>query len=646
MKNNDIRSRMLLASLLPVTLVAIVLAVVFLQARFSDLDGAHNQRARSVARQLATASEYGLFSENIAHLQSIATGALREPDVRSVAIVDGRGLVLVRAGQPGYTRLPTLSQQEDVQLDVATRTDLLMQPIVEKQIKLDDLFEVEAAGAAAKPFLLGHVVMEFSRQALIERQHAMVLVGMAITLGGLLLGGILAVRLGRGVLRPILRVSDMIERIGQGDLSVRVPVSPNGLLHELKSGLNQMAQSLEANRDELEQRIASATQALREKKEEAETATLAKSRFLAAASHDLRQPTHALGMFVARLAQLPHDAQTNDLIKSLEASVRATQDLLDGLLDVSRLDAKAVAVQLRPFALADMFEQLRTHLGGTATGKGLRLRIRPTTVALMSDATLLQRILLNLVSNALLYTQHGGVLLACRVAADGKHARIEVWDSGIGIAPEHQQEIFKEFYQVGNAARERSRGLGLGLNIVQRSAQLLGHRLALDSRLGQGTRFSIEVPLAPLDAVVDRRSPERTIGFHDFAGLLVLVVEDDALARKALVSLLESWGCVVGAAPGLSAALQLLANGLAPAVLVSDYRLGEGKNGIEVIGQLRRAAGWSIPACLISGDTDAALMQAASAELTLLHKPVRPAKLRSLLRRLGAKAQTEDADLV
>jgi CheY-like chemotaxis protein/two-component sensor histidine kinase len=398
-----------------------------------------------------------------------------------------------------------------------------------------------------------------------------------------------------------------------------------------------MAERLESGRDEMEQRIALATLELREKKEEAETATLAKSRFLAAASHDLRQPTHALGMFMARLAQLPHDAETGHLIAHLDASVQAMQDLLDALLDISRLDAHAVQVQRRPFALAHIFDQLHVGLTSTAVEKNLRLRVRPTGVWLLSDPTLLHRIMLNLVANALRYTRDGGVLVACRVASDGKHARVEVWDSGIGIAPEHHQAIFREFYQVGNSERDRSKGLGLGLNIVERTAHLLGHRLQLRSSPGLGTRFSIEVPLAPPGAAMDMPSPLEARTFDDLANLVVLVIEDDALAREGLVSLLASWGCVVVVAEDLSTALWHLKSGVVPDVIVSDYRLRDGDNGIDTIRQLRAAAGQPIPACLMSGDTDPNLMQSArDAGLTLLHKPVRPAKLRSLIRRLAA----------
>ncbi|NMM19706.1 MAG: response regulator [Rhodoferax sp.] len=647
MKMVDIRTRMLLAALLPVTLIAILLAGVFLASRFGDLGEAYHQRARSLARQLATASEYGLFSDNITHLQTIASGALRESDVRSVAIVNAQGDVLVFAGKAGFKTPPVLSRQEDEKFDPVKRTDLLSQPVTASQVRLDDLFEANAAGAEAPSPVLGHVLIEFSRDALFQRERDMLLLGLAVTLACLLFGGVLAVRLGRGVIHPILSVSRIIERIGRGELSARATVLPGDPLRDLQQGLNLMAERLESGRDELEQRVAMATLELRQKKEEAETATLAKSRFLAAASHDLRQPTHALGMFVARLAQLPHDAQTSQLIGNLEASVQALQNLLDGLLDISRLEAKAVQVQLRPFALAELFDQLQHGLTISAVEKGLLLRVRPTAVWVMSDATLLHRILLNLVVNALRYTRQGSVLVACRVAGDGQHVRIEVWDSGIGIAPEHHEAIFKEFYQVGNTERDRSKGLGLGLNIVERTAQLLGHRLQMHSTLGGGTRFSLLVPLVPLGAAMAVPVPQPVETLNNLAGLVVLVVEDDALAREGLVSLLESWGYVVGVADGLSAALSQLEAGLIPDVIVSDYRLRDEENGIETIRQLRTKAGWLIPACLMSGDTDAGLMQAAKdASLTLLHKPVRPAKLRSLIRRLAADVQANGADLV
>lgn len=650
----NIRDRVLMAALLPVTLVAFLLSAVFLVGRVGDIDEAHNQRARSVARQVASASEYGMFSSNTSSLQAVAAGAMREPDVRSVVILDARGQVMAKAGKAGYAGLSALGAQESAWNDETTRHDLLVQPVVATVVKLDDLFEGVTPAGGDQPQLLGHVVIEMSRQAVQAHERDMLLLGLAVTLGGLLFGGFLAVRIGRGVIGPILRVSDMIGRIGRGELSARGEVRPDDPLRDLQRGLNQMAERLEQGRDELEQRVTQATRELREKKEEAESATLAKSRFLAAASHDLRQPTHALGMFVTRLAQLPHDEETQHLVVNLEASVRAMQDLLDALLDISRLEAQTVKVNPRPFPIAELLAKLRNGLSPMAIDKGLHLRVRTSSAWVMSDPVLLHRILLNLVNNALRYTQRGSVLLACRKVRNGSHVRIEVWDTGIGIAPEHQQDIFREFYQVGNTERDRNKGLGLGLSIVERTATLLGHTLRLDSNPGRGTRFSIEVPAGLPDVQVAHAVAMEALPIDDLAGLGVLVIEDDKLAAQALSTLLESWGCQVTEVDGLDGALARLAQGVVPDVIVSDYRLRAGENGIETVARLRAAAGRHIPACLMSGDTQADVMQMArESDLILLHKPVRPAKLRSLIRRLrqeamggaAVKFQADGADL-
>jgi signal transduction histidine kinase len=632
----DIRARMLLAALLPVTLVAVLLSSVFLSGRYADLDEAHQQRARSLVRQLASASEYGLFSANTSSLQSIAAGALRESDVRSVLILDAQGQTLAVAGWTGQVVLPALGTQEQHWVDARTGHDLLIQPVSPSQLQLDDLFEGRGRADVADVPPLGHVVMEVSRAGVVSRSQDMLAIGLAVTLGGLLFGSVLAVRIGRGVIRPILRVSRMIERIGAGELGVRGEVRPDDPLRDLQQGLNQMAEHLQQGRDELERRVVLATAELRSKKEEAETATRAKSRFLAAASHDLRQPIHALGMFVARLAQLPHDRETRHLIANLEASVRAMQDLLDALLDISRLDADAVRVQLQPVPLAPLFEQLRGALMPVATDKGLRLRVRDSALWVQSDPTLLHRILLNLVSNALRYTGHGGVLVGCRRSRGGSHLWLEVWDTGVGIPAEHQQDIFREFYQIGNPERDRSKGLGLGLNIVDRTARLLGHELKLCSVPGHGTRFRLELPLAPagdLQALMAAEQPQQLV---DVRGLRILVIEDDRQSAQALRGLLDSWGCVVAVVEGLQGALTVVDGGFVPDLVLSDFRLRAGESGMQTLQTLRTQLERPFPACLMSGDTDPELIQACrDAGLPLLHKPVRPAKLRTLIRRLA-----------
>lgn len=638
MKTPDIRVRMLVAALLPVSLLGVLLTVVFMMARFDDITEAYQVRTRSVARQLALASEFGLFAGNRPQLLALARGALRESDVRWVAIFDHQGQTLASAGEAWHDVLPPLSSVETQHLNARGAFDVLAQPVYASGIQLDDLYEDSHTSVRAQAVPLGHVVVALSRESVAVQQRGILLLGGLISALGLLFGLVLAVRLSAGVIRPMMRVSHLIERIGNGDFSaaarVQAQTPPQDPLRELQNNLIQMADRLAGARQDLEYQVTTVTQALRDKKEEAELATQAKSRFLAAASHDLRQPVHALGMFIARLAQLSHDAQTRQLVGNLQASVSAMQNLLDGLLDISRLEANAVQVSFEKFPLMELFERLGHDLGSLAQDRGLRLRIRPCSVWVRSDPALLYRILLNLVGNALRYTEKGGVLVACRCPGNSVQARIEVWDSGLGIAPEHQEDVFKEFYQVDNPARQRSLGMGLGLSIVRRSCHLLTHPLELVSRLGVGTRFCVGVPrvvpgtIPALAALDTSRAPEVLQG-------TVLVVEDDDMVRQALVGLLQSWGVTVAEASDLKSAQSLIEQGVLPSLIISDYRLNDKLNGILVVAQLRRQLGGTVPACLVSGDIDPALIQAAQeAQLTLLHKPVRPAKLRSFLRYL------------
>ncbi len=630
-----IRSRMLVAALLPVALVVVVLVGAFGLSRVGDLDEAHRQRAKLLVRQVALASEYGVFSGNTSSLQAVVNGVLREPDVRAVAVFDTRGVMLANAGTPSFTDYEAVQTPAYARQIQAAGVDAVSEPIRSNNVQLDDLFAAQAPDKPAQSSVLGYAVMEVSRNGLAEREREMVLVGLVIGLLGLSLGSFLAMRLGEGVVQPVLQVSKTIGLIGQGDFHATPALNPLDPLFELQASLKQMAIRLAWGRDEMEQRVAAVTQELRLKKEEAENATLAKSRFLAAASHDLRQPTHALGMFVARLEQLSLEPQTRELVGNLEASVQAMQDLLDGLLDLSRLESGAVQVQVKQVSVQTVLEAVQAALEPVAADKGLRLRVRPTALWAHTDAVLLQRIVMNLGHNALRYTERGTVLISCRSVDAGQNLRIEVWDSGIGISPEHQTEIFKEFYQVGNSGRGRSYGLGLGLNIVERSAQLLGHTVAVRSGLGCGTRISLTLTQARAPESPHAVAPAVAEPFPRAGGQRVLVLEDDASAREAVTELLDSWGYQARAAATVGQALDWLRQGFLPDAIVSDYRLGEGDNGLQAIGRLRALAGADIPACLMSGDTDGGLMQAAKdANLTLLHKPVRPAKLRSLLRRL------------
>jgi signal transduction histidine kinase len=557
----------------------------------------------------------------------------REPGVKAVLVFDAEGHIVARSGETAIHAFGELQGSDYVTRQRQRLVDVQTAPILPSTVPIDDLFAQEGPTQVTS---LGNALIEVSRQELEGKKRDALLTVIWIGAIGMLLGGLLAYRLGNWVVGPIVRISHMVRRIGEGNLTIQDEIADGDPLWELQVSLNQMATRLSWGRDELERQVETVTQALRLKKDQAESATLAKSRFLAAASHDLRQPSHALGMFVARLGQLPMDAQMRQLVDNLEISVQAMQDLLDGLLDLSRLDSGNLQIRISVVDLNELLSSVRSSLESMAEAKGLRLHIRPTRLWAFSDASLLQRMVINLVINAIRYTERGTVLVACRPDAQGKGVRIEVWDSGIGIPAEHHEDIFKEFYQLSNRAGDRNFGMGLGLNIVQRSAALLGHRIALRSQVGCGTRFTLILEAAPHSQTAPQSPanlPQTVSG--DIGGMRLLLIEDNDNAREAVQGLLQSWGCTVRVASSLAEAMQQLSDAWVPDAILSDFHLGTTEDGMVCIQTLRAMTGQHIPACLISGDTnDDFLQSVVAADLPLLHKPVRPAKLRSLLRRM------------
>jgi signal transduction histidine kinase len=638
MMGRAIRTRMALASVAPVLLVVLTMVSIFWQGRVQDLEASHQQRVELLARQVALFSAYGLFSGNSASLHSVVLQMQREPGVLAVQVFDADGKPVASSGTPVSQRFEVLADPDYAMRQRQRNMDVRIEKILPAVLPIEDLFSEGDLPQATQTMVLGSAVIQISRQELNAKKRDALLTAAWVGAVGMLLGGLLAFRLGNWVVGPLVRVSQMVKRIGQGDFSIPAPVPDTDPLQELQASLNQMAKRLAWGREELERQVEKVTHELRLKKEQAESATRAKSRFLAAASHDLRQPSHALGMFVARMGQLPMDAQMRQVVDHLEASVLAMQDLLDGLLDLSRLDSGNVPVRMGAVDLNEVLTAVRSTLEDVAEAKGLRLRVRPTTLWAFSDAMLLQRMLVNLVINAIRYTEHGSVLVACRPHAQGQGVRIEVWDSGIGIPAEHHENIFQEFYQLANRAGDRNFGLGLGLNIVQRSAHLLGHHIALRSQVGRGTRFSIVLDTAmAAQSTPGPASEGLPLSPGTVAGMHILVIEDNANSREAVQGLLQSWGCRVLVAANRQQALEQLQMGGVPDLILSDFHLGAAENGLECIEALRAQAGTSIPACLMSGETHENFLQAVKdADVPLLHKPVRPAKLRSLLRRMQA----------
>jgi signal transduction histidine kinase/CheY-like chemotaxis protein len=430
-----------------------------------------------------------------------------------------------------------------------------------------------------------------------------------------------ALAIARRIAAPVKALETGAMQLAAGRLDHRVRVDTGDELEVLADQFNAMAETIGRSHEELEQKVEARTRELA-------LANRAKSHFLAAASHDLRQPMHALGLFVAQLLAKPQTVEQRGLVDRIHASSQAMNALLDSLLDISRLDAGAVTPQAIDFPLDRLFARMRAEFEPLAQEKGLELRIASTSVWLRSDPVLLGRIVQNLISNAVRYTPRGSVLVGCR--RRGAAVRIDVIDSGPGIPEEARKHIFREFYQLANPEHDRSKGLGLGLAIVERLAQLLDHRVEIASRAGRGSRFSLTVTRgAPCSA----SAPPEAIETGIPRGTLVSLIDDDALAREAMRGLMSSWGCeVVPAASAAEAALKLAAYRRMPDLIVSDFRLAGGGTGLQAIAQLRSAFAAQIPACLVTGDTSTDVLGAIEcAGLHALTKPVAPLRLRALI---------------
>jgi two-component system, sensor histidine kinase len=336
-------------------------------------------------------------------------------------------------------------------------------------------------------------------------------------------------------------------------------------------------------------------------------------------------------LFVTQLRDEKDKAEKTRLIARIDAAVSAMNELFNELLDMSRLDAGVLVPSISEFPVDQLLKRIEMTFAAAALESDLRLRVAPSNAWIRSDFILLERVLLNLVSNAIRYTQAGGMVVGCRRRVGV--LRIEVWDSGIGIPQDQQHDIFGEFYQLPTGGRDSRGGLGLGLAIVDRLCRLLDHPIAVTSTPGVGSRFVISVPLtAPvtLTAHLPQPAVDRAMGKS------VMVIDDDALVLDGMCGVLKSWGCSVVTGTSEDTALAALSDGeRRPDIIISDYRLRDGRTGIDVIERIRRAFGAPIPAFLISGDTSPELLREAKASgYYLLHKPVLPIALRSVISQL------------
>lgn len=443
-----------------------------------------------------------------------------------------------------------------------------------------------------------------------------------VMLGALGLALFASLLLTRSMVVPIRALRDGAVRIGGGDLSHRISIETNDELEALGNQFNAMATRLEESHATLERKVEERTHQL-------EMANLAKSRFIAVASHDLRQPLHALGLFVGQLRGRIQAKERSLILSRIDLALAAMNELFNALLDISKLDAGAMSPSFTSFSVAQLLKYIEMTFAEVAKEKGLSLRIVPCDVWIRSDFILLERIMFNLVSNAVRYTALGKVVIGCR--RKGSHLTIEVWDSGPGIAVDHRQNIFSEFYRIARSENDRRGGLGLGLAIVDRLCRLLNHPIRLISAEGKGSCFAVSVPIATKRERTEEHLPIRN-RIDISRGKSIVVVDDDPLVLEGMSGLFKSWGCEVVTASNKEAVLAALSEQrIAPDLIISDYHLPRGMTGIEVIEAVRGALRAPIPAFLISGDTDqSSLRDAESKGFHLLHKPVEPMALRAM----------------
>ena len=385
---------------------------------------------------------------------------------------------------------------------------------------------------------------------------------------------------------------------------------------------------------ELIQELRNQTLAAEQAREAAEEANVAKSRFLAAAGHDLRQPLHALGFFVDALQEQSLPADGRAVVGNIRRSVDAMEDLFNSLLDVSRLDAGIVHPRTATIPLTPLMERVRVEYEPTARQKDLELSVVRNSLFVRSDPVLLERIMRNLVANAVRYTDRGRIILGARRSSDA--VRIEVWDSGRGIPKDKHREIFQEFRQLDNPQRDRRKGLGLGLAIVERLVKLLGHSLELRSQIGKGSMFAVSMPRGRREEFIPGEADGQIVVDRDVANSLILLVDDEPEVRDSMLTLLSKWRCEVIAAESCTQMLEKLVSiQRMPDLIVSDYRLQGEENGIDVVARLREEFNAQVPALLITGDTGMEqLREAEESGLHVLHKPLNPARLRALIANL------------
>lgn len=618
MKPLGIRQRILLAALAPALLVVAVLGFMFSLNHTESVHLSQHHRLAAVARQLAAAAEYDVFVGNQDGLKRLLDAVCEERDIVGAAYVSKGGEWAV-SSPPGLA-LPAPTEVIEG-FPATTGTEPVNHwhrlPLQSHQIE-NDLF---SEGQQTHRETVGHLLLKVSNASLHEEMHWLVIQAASVSAGVLILAMLLALVLSRGLIRTLGDIRKLVDGIGRGRHDLRIANSGSDELGQLAQGINRMAEEVGQTQEMLQVRVAAATAALREERDEAERASASRRRFLDAASHDLRQPVQALGLFVAQLEREAGKSPLRANIRKIGQIVHNLQRILDTLLNYSRLDGQVLDPELQPVRASQAIQQAVAELAPLAQEKRLDLRVRCTAADswLLTDPSLLHRMLVNLIGNALRHTQQGSVLVACRRRQH--HARIEVWDTGPGIAPEHQEAIFEEFVQLDNPERDAGKGLGLGLAIVRRLADLLNHALLMRSRVGHGSYFALQIPLAEHRMESEDAFEERS---------RILVVAPSGEAGSQVLSLLERWDFhteQIGEATGLKDWISRHG--------VPDCLISQTATESAVLAQLDRLeadTGLVVPTLLLGNGAGATPAERESR--VRLDTPFQPAHLRALISHL------------
>ncbi|MBS0429923.1 MAG: hybrid sensor histidine kinase/response regulator [Proteobacteria bacterium] len=608
---------------LPCAALALALTAWFTHSRLNTLEAMFTAEGQAIARQVAAMSDLSLFAGDLPALQNVANAALRSGQATRVEISNSAGIFVAAGANPATGG--------------ALRT--FSAPVTLREASRAAAF-APAGTTAAGDAPIGLVQAFRDTTAYTQERTRSLMTGVGLALLALLAAWVAVRHMARNISRPLRRVSRTVAALQAGQFDARCDVvgrpmrpgrdgrAPHHEFATLAGDVNRLAERLQQHRQLSEERVREATSVALMRMAEAEQSALSRARFLAAASHDLRQPLHAMGLFIDGLLPTATDAQRPALLR-LQESAAFMGVLLDDLLEISRLDAQVLAPEMEDLRLSALFDAMTAQHAAQAAEARVRVVWRGRGLAVRSDAAMLQRVLGNLVGNAIRHAPlDGTVLVVARRRGDG--VRIEVRDNGVGIAPIHHARIFEEFYQVANTERDRRHGFGLGLAICARIAALLDTRIALRSALAQGSTFSIQLPAARSE--VPRPVPVVPPPAAALAGLRCLVVDDDRAVLEATAALLRQWDCQADcAATGRDAVARLGAPGAHFDAVLCDLQLAGEEDGMAVIDAARRLQPGAL-AVVVSGATGPDMLQRLRhAGVLLLTKPVAPAKLRALL---------------